>query len=521
MHLAVDLQDLTRRLFATANQLWTNTDLRPDQYAQPVLALIALRQMEAKFDLVDGELAKTFTGRLKATPGDYHGHGAVFLPSHARFSYLLGLPETENLAEALNEAMKAITEHNPDLAGVLPQGYGSLPNSVLRELLRILQPLKVDGDAYGTIFEYFMGEFASSYMQKGGEYFTPASIVKLIVEVLEPYHGRVFDPACGSGGMFVHSADFVRRHHKNPTREISLHGIEKMSDTQKLCRLNLAVHGLSGDIRIANSYYEDPHGLVGKFDYVIANPPFNQSEVDRDRLVTEAGHVDARFSLGIPTTNNANYLWIGLFNAALSERGRAGFVMANSASDAGGSEREMRRKLIESGAVDVIISTSPNMFLTVVLPVTLWFLDKRKAKGERADEVLFIDARHIFRQVTRAHRDFTPDQIEFLGNIVRLWRGEEEEVEAGSGPKMTGTFGDDGYRDIPGLCKVARRADIAAQGWSLNPGRYVGVAPGEQPGEEDFKERLEALQEELEGLNVEAARLQAVIAQSVAEMLAS
>ncbi|MFC3214187.1 type I restriction-modification system subunit M [Novosphingobium panipatense] len=517
--MQVDLQDLTRRLFQTANQLWANTDLRPDQYAQPVLALIALRQMEAKFDRVHADLSKTFTGRLKPTPGDYHGHGAVFLPAHARFSYLLALPEADDLSQALNEAMKAITEHNPDLAGVMPQGYGSLPNEVLRELLRLLQPLRIDGDAYGLIFEYFMGAFASSFMQKGGEYFTPASIVKLIVEVLEPYHGKIFDPACGSGGMFVQCAEFVKRHHKNPSREIGIYGAEKMQDNQKLARLNLAVHGLSGDIRIANSYYEDPHGMVGQFDFVMANPPFNQSEVDRSRLVTEAGQVDAKFSLGIPSINNANYLWIGLFNAALNETGRAGFVMANSASDAGGSEREMRRKLVESGAVDVIVSTSPNMFFTVTLPVTLWFLDKAKAKRERADEVLFIDARHIFRQVTRAHRDYTPDQIEFLGNIVRLWRGEEEELEAGSGERMTETFGDDGYKDVPGLCKVATRAEIAAQDWSLNPGRYVGVAPGEQVDDVDFKERLEALQEELEGLNAEAARLQAVIAQNVAEVL--
>ncbi|SIR30298.1 MULTISPECIES: type I restriction-modification system subunit M, partial [Acidiphilium] len=351
--MSVDLQDLSRRLFKTAEQLWTNTSLRPDQYAQPVLALIALRQMETQFDAVHAELSKTFKGRLKATPPDYHGHGAIFLPHHARLSYLISLPETENMAEALNEAMKAITEHNPDLAGVLPQGYGSLPNSVLRELLRLLQPLKITGDAYGLIFEYFMGEFASAFMQKGGEYFTPSSIVKLIVEVIEPYHGKIFDPACGSGGMFVHSAEFVRRHHKTPSREISVYGVEKMSDTRKLCRLNLAVHGLSGDIREANSYYEDPHNMVGKFDYVMANPPFNQSEVDRGKLVNEAGQVEPRFALGIPSVNNANYLWIGLFAAALNERGRAGFVMANSASDAGNAEREMRKKLVETGAVDV------------------------------------------------------------------------------------------------------------------------------------------------------------------------
>lgn len=517
--MAVDLQDLSRRLFATANQLWTNTELRPDQYAQPVLALIALRQMEARFDVVDAEIPRG--GRLgKPTPPDYHARGAVFLPPHARFSYLLGLSENENLAEALNEAMKAIAEHNPDLAGVLPQGYGSLPNSVLRELLRLLQPISIDGDAYGLIFEYFMGEFASAFMQKGGEYFTPSSIVKLIVEVIEPFHGRIFDPACGSGGMFVHSAEFVKRHNQNPARAISVYGVEKMSDTQKLCRLNLAVHGLSGDIRVASSYYEDPHQMVGKFDFVMANPPFNQKEVDTARLMNEAGHVDTRFSLGVPSVNNANYLWIGLFNAALSEKGRAGFVMANSASDVGNSEREMRKKLVESGAVDVIISTSPNMFFTVTLPVTLWFLDKGKKGTAREDQVLFIDARHIFRQIARAHRDLTPEQIEFLGNIVRLWRGEEVESGAGSADEMAAHFGDGNYRDIAGLCKAVTRADIAGKDWSLNPGRYVGVTAGEQPDDEDFRERLERLQEELEGLNVEAARLHDIIAVNVAGVLA-
>ena len=518
--MTVDLQDLSRRLFQTANQLWTNTALRPDQYAQPVLALIALRQMEAKFDLVGQELAATFTGRLKPSPADYQAKGAIFLPDEARFSYLLGLPETANLAEALNAAMKGLTEHNPDLAGVMPQGYGSLPNGVLRELLRLLAPLKVTGDAYGLIFEFFMGEFASAFMQKGGEYFTPSSIVKLIVEVIEPYHGKIFDPACGSGGMFAHSADFVRRHHKTPSQEISIYGTEKMADTQKLCRLNLAVHGLSGDIREANSYYEDPHGMVGKFDFVMANPPFNQSAVDRSRLMNEAGKVDARFALGVPTVNNANYLWIGLFYSALNDTGRAGFVMANSASDAGGNERDMRRALVETGAVDVIITTSPNMFFTVTLPVTLWFLDKAKANSDRVDQVLFIDARAIFRQISRAHREYTAEQIEFMGNIVRLWRGEAQELLAGSGVKMTEVFGTESiYRDVLGLCKVATRAEIEAQDWSLNPGRYVGVAAGEQVEDEDFKMRLEALQEELEGLNTEAGRLQAVIAQNVVEVL--
>jgi type I restriction enzyme M protein len=379
--------------------------------------------------------------------------------------------------------------------------------------------LKIDGDAYGLVFEYFMGQFASNYMQKGGEFFTPASIVKLIVEIIEPYHGMIFDPACGSGGMFVHSAEFVHRHHKSPSSEISIYGVEKMSDTLRLCRLNLAVHGLSGDIREANSYYDDPHKLIGRFDFVMANPPFNQSEVDRAKLVNDAGKVDARFPLGLPSINNANYLWINLFYAALNPKGRAGFVMANSASDAGASERELRKTLIETGVVDCIVAIGPNMFLTVTLPVTLWFLDKRKAKGPRGDKVLFVDARHLYRQVTRAHRTFDADHIEFLGNIVRLWRGEKVETEAGCGPRLAEAFPDGTYGDVVGLCKIASREEIATQDWSLSPGRYVGVAPGQKHDDEEFMERLEALQEELEDLNAEAARLQATIAQNVAELL--
>jgi type I restriction enzyme M protein len=484
-----------------------------------VLALIALRQMEAKFLQVDEELRPIFKGRLKPTPADYQARGAMFLPDNARFSRLLALPGNADLGAELNGAMEAIAEANPELRGVLPTGYKGLPSKVLAELLRLLAPVQIEGDAYGLIFEYFMGEFAASFMQKGGEYFTPASIVKLIVEVIEPYHGMILDPACGSGGMFVHSAEFVRRHHKTPNKELAIYGIEKMSDTLRLCRLNLAVHGLSGDIREANSYYDDPHKLLGKFDFVMANPPFNQSEVDRERLVSETGKVDARFPLGLPTVNNANYLWINLFFAALNATGRAGFVMANSASDAGGGEREIRRRLIETGAVDCIVAAGPNMFYTVTLPVTLWFLDRGKTSEARRDQVLFIDARHIFRQVTRAHRMFDPDHVEFLGNIVRLWRGEPVETAAGSGPKMKELFVDKGYRDVAGLCRVATTKEIAEQDWSLSPGRYVGVASGEQANDEEFRIKLEELQEELEQLNAEASELQVSIAQNIAELL--
>jgi type I restriction enzyme M protein len=293
-----------------------------------------------------------------------------------------------------------------------------------------------------------------------------------------------------------------------------------MSDTLRLCKLNLAVHGLSGDIRDANSYYDDPHNLSGRFDYVMANPPFNQSEVDQKRLVTESGAVSPRFPLGLPTVNNANYLWINLFYAALGPVGRAGFVMANSAADTGGSEREIRRRLIETGVVDCIVSVGPNMFYTVALPVTLWFLDKGKLRGPRVDHVLFIDARHLFRQVTRSHRTFDSDHIEFLGNIVRLWRGEAIENNMGGGERTLSEFPDGTYRDVSGLCKVATRNDIINEhGLSLNPGRYVGIAPGTTLDDEDFRVKLEELQEQLEELDTEAATLHKQISDHVAELL--
>lgn len=514
-----DLQDFSRTLFAAADQLWTNSTLRPDQYAQPVLALIALRQMEAKFEAVHAELAPQYKGRLKPAPADYQAKGAIFLPENSRFSRLLALPGTADLGAELNAAMKGIADANPDLAGALPLGYSGLPNNVLQELLRLLAPLKIEGDAYGLVFEYFMGQFASNYMTKGGEFFTPASIVKLIVEVIEPYHGTIFDPACGSGGMFVHSAEFVRRHHKSPSKEINIYGVEKMSDTLRLCRMNLAVHGLSGDLREANSYYDDPHKLIGRFDFVMANPPFNQSEVDKAKLVNAAGSVDARFPFGLPTTNNANFIWINLFYAALNPSGRAGFVMANSASDAGGSERELRKKLVETGAVDCIVAVGPNMFFTVTLPVTLWFLDKSKMKGGRRNNVLFVDARHLYRQVTRAHRTFDADHIEFIGNIVRLWRGENIETTEGSGDRTANAFPKGKYRDVPGLCKIASLNDIKTQDWSLNPGRYVGAAPGQSHDDEEFRAKLIAIQEELELLNVQARELEQDIATNMTEIL--
>jgi type I restriction enzyme M protein len=277
--------------------------------------------------------------------------------------------------------------------------------------------------------------------------------------------------------------------------------------------MNLAVHSLGGQVRQANTYYEDTFDCVGQFDYVMANPPFNVNKIDKTKL-----EGDARFPLGLPKSDNGNYIWIQLFYSALSDKGRAGFVMANSAADAGGSELAIRRKLIEDEAVDAVISVAPNFFYTVTLPCTLWFLDKGKRNGARAGKALFIDARKVFTQVDRAHRDFLPEQIEYLANIARLYRGEEAEVADGSEGLMAASFPDGKYVDVPGVCRVASVGEIEAQGWSLNPGRYVGIAEGVDDGFE-FAKRLEELNEELERLNEEAAILESQIGLTIAAIL--
>ncbi|CCF83430.1 type I restriction-modification system subunit M [Nitrolancea hollandica] len=507
--------EIEKRLWSAADELRANSKLKASEYSVPVLGLIFLRYADSKFAAVEQELAVPTTGRRKIGKSDYQARGILYLPETARFSNLLALPEGQDIGKAVNDAMRAIEEENDDLRGVLPKTYNRMENATLVELLKLLAsiPMDIEGDAFGKIYEYFLSKFAMSEGQKGGEFFTPTSIVKLIVEVIEPFHGRIFDPACGSGGMFVQSARFVENHLKNPGAEIMVYGQERVAETVRLCTMNLAVHGLSGDIREGNSYYEDLHESLGKFDFVMANPPFNVDRVDKERIKD-----DPRFPFGLPRVDNANYLWIQFFHSALNATGRAGFVMANSASDARGSELGIRKQLIESHAVDVMVAIGSNFFYTVTLPCTLWFLDKGKQHTARKDTVLFIDARPIYRQIDRAHRDFRPDQLEFLANIVRLYRGEEPETVNCSSALMAETFPDGQYRNVPGLCKSATLAEIEAQGWSLNPGRYVGVAD-RAPDDFDFAERLEELNEELEALNAEARELEERISDNVARLL--
>ena len=368
--------EIEKRLWDAADELRANSKLKSSEYSVPVLGLIFLRYADWKFTQAVETFRRSVSTTSRRTIGktDYQALGVLYLPDEARFSTLLNLPEGADIGKAINAAMTAIERENKDLDGVLPKTYTGLDNKTLVTLLKTFNiSMDGQGDVFSKIYEYFLGKFAMSEGTRGGEFFTPISLVTLIVEIIEPYHGRVLDPANGSGGMFVQSAGFVARHKKNPSTEISVFGQEKVAETVRLCKMNLAVHGLAGDIRQSNSYYEDIHNCVGRFDFVMANPPFNVDKVDRERIKD-----DPRFPFGLPKTDNANYLWIQIFYRALNETGRAGFVMANSASDARGSELEIRRQLIEAGVVDVMVAIGSNFFYTVTLPCTLWFSTKAK-----------------------------------------------------------------------------------------------------------------------------------------------
>ena len=447
------LKQLENDLWSAADTLRANSDLKASEYSTPVLGLIFLKFADNKYREHEPEILKEYdklkgTRREKPLPDIALEKCGFYLPDHARYDYLLTLPEQEDIAKAIKEAMEAIEEHKRELQGVLPQDEyarlirtdASIPGKLLKAFADI--PPNASGDMFGQIYEYFLGEFAKSEGQKGGEFFTPRSVVQLMVEIIEPYQGRVFDPACGSGGMFVQSAQFIERHRSDiagrngkngsnmPDGDIYVCGQEKTLETVKLARMNLAVNGLRGEVCQANSYYEDPYGSFGKFDYVMANPPFNVDDVSVSSV-----EKDPRFNaFGIPrnkskakkgdqgkeTVPNANYLWINLFAASLKPQGRAALVMANSASDARHSEAEIRQILIKQNFIDGMLTLPSNMFYTVTLPATLWFFDKAKTD----DRILFIDARNIFTQIDRAHRAFSDQQVQNIAIISHLRRGK-------------------------------------------------------------------------------------------------
>ena len=513
--MTTNRKQLHEKLWAAAEQLRANGSFKLNEISEPILGLIFLKFADVKFRHAKAELEAEYekmTGRKPPiTPDHYKQRGVPYIPAEASYMYLMNMPEGENIGKAINSAMKSVEEENRDLAGVLPQDFTSLSskpaenNRILLTLLKNFNqiPDDIDGDAFGEIYEYFLGEFARAEGQKGGEFFTPQSIVKLLVEVIEPYHGKIYDPACGSGGMFVLSANFVARHQKSKRsimEEVGMYGQEKGESNMHVAKMNLAIHGLSGKIELANSFYEDLHNSIGQFDFVLANPPFNVKGKDKNGQITiDPARLqgDKRYNFDLPLTgkgeiSNANYLWMQMFASALNEMGRAGFVMANSASDAGNKEKDIRSKMVEDGFVDVIISVGSNMFMNATLSCTLWFYDKSKRGTDREKKILFINAQDISTPIDRAHSAWTDEQTQEIANIVRRYRGEE-----GVGK----------YEDIKGRCKVATLDEIKANEYSLNPGRYVEIVEKEMD-DVDFDARMKELMEEFTSLTKEAYELE-------------
>ena len=683
------IEAIEKRLWGAADTLRSNSNYASNEYFMPVMGLIFLRHAYSRYLAVKDEIIDNLPKRggkvRELKKEDFSQRSAIFLRPEAQFDYLVALGDDRDRAKAVIEAMEWIESDYTTLKGELPkQEYRELDNEVLGQLLRALNPeelKQVKGDVFGRIYEYFLTQFADLKAHDNGEFFTPVSLVALIANVLEPDRGILLDPACGSGGMFVQSAHFLEDRQGNP-HSLTFKGLEKNPTTIRLAKMNLAVHGLEGDMQKAITYYEDPHELLGKADFVMANPPFNVDEVDEEKVKN-----DPRLLFGLPSVNknkkisNGNYLWITYFYSYLTDRGRAGFVMSSQASSAGGTEAKVREKLIGTGDVEMMVAIRSNFFYTRTVPCELWFFNRAKLPQHK-DRVLMLDARNIYRKVTRKIYDFSPEQLQNLLAIVWLYRGQEEkfldlmrdyldrtlssvnscfesvdgytkaialfrdkmtlfveklkdesspmaefeeslttlikdvEVFRGDGDRefalwqkqaaMTNTelnqavsrlaplaetsrdllkqadlvyklgcrvmdwcekeqsakdsdrwssrdvtkerkvadlarqkaveqlkqiryfhkqavwlterFPDGKYRDVQGLVKLVDRAELAANDWSLTPGRYVGVAPEEVDEDFDFEETLRDIHIELEGLNAEAVDLAAAIAQNFKEL---
>ena len=602
----INIRKLESELWESADLLRAGSKLTSNQYCMPVLGLIFLRYAYSRFMLVEAEILKDRPMRggrlLPVEASDFASRSALFLPREAQYAYLINLPENiadanltnwngepmTSLGEAVNNAMELVEQQSEQLAGVLPKTYTMFSDELLVELLRIFNNSALDevgGDIIGRIYEYFLNKFAKNIAQDDGVFFTPKSLVKMIVNVLEPTQGVLLDPACGSGGMFVQTGDFVEHAGMRANNTMTFYGQEKVEYNAQLCLMNLAVHGLTGVVKSgdeANTFYHDAHNLEGCCDYVMANPPFNV-----DKVKAESAQSAGRLPFGLPSVNknkevgNANYLWISYFYAYLNERGRAGFVMASSATDSQGKDKDIREQLVKTGHADVMVSVGNNFFYTKSLPCSLWFFDKGK-KEELRDKVLFIDARNYYTVVDRTLNEWSEWQLKNLNAIVWLYRGEVDKyralleeyagalgnrgfaaaletlegqkaqltaegketaaaaprkekkaVEADYAQKvadvetsivvakealwLTEKFGKGEYADIPGLCKVATLEEIEAKGYSLTPGAYVGVAPTEDDGV-DFHQRMTEIHKELLSLQAESNRLMETISKNWEEM---
>ena len=600
------IRKLESDLWEAADLLRQGSKLTSQQYCMPVLGLLFLRYAYSRFKKVEEEILKdrpVRNGRvMPVEPSDFAEKSALFLPQQAQYSWLVNLPEnipaagltSENgqpmnsLGEVVNHAMELVEAQSAQLTGVLPREYTIFSDELLAELLRIFNNNALDqvgGDVIGRIYEYFLSKFAPVVASDDGVFFTPKSLVKMIVNVIEPSSGTLLDCACGSGGMFVQTGDFVNQAGMSANKAMTFFGQEKVEYNAKLCLMNMAVHGLTGVIKSgdeANTFYHDAHNLEGCCDYVMANPPFNV-----DKVKAEATQNAGRLPLGLPAINsagefgNANYLWINYFYAYLNEHGRAGFVMASSATDSQSKDKNIRETLVKTGHVDVMISVGNNFFYTKSLPCSLWFFDKGKPETLQ-DKVLFIDARNYYTVVDRTLNEWTEWQLKNLAAIVWLYRGEtkkyqqllqeyrdvlgtddftvcqaglEEQIKAlrteakaavesaekrekkavqtaydGKITEMTemlnvakeaywlyDKFGEGEYADVLGLCRLADRKEIEEKGWSLTPGAYVGVAPVEDDGV-DFHARMKEIHAELLELQAKSNELMATISMNMEEM---
>ena len=602
----INIRKLESELWESADLLRAGSKLTSNQYCMPVLGLIFLRYAYSRFKLVEAEILKNRPVRggrvLPVEAGDFISRSALFLPREAQYAYLVELPENisaagltningevmNSLGEVVNNAMELVEQQSEQLSGVLPKDYTMFSDELLAELLRIFNNSALDevgGDIVGRIYEYFLNKFAKNIAQDDGVFFTPKSLVKMIVNVLEPTRGVLLDPACGSGGMFVQTGDFVEHAGMRANNTMTFYGQEKVEYNAQLCLMNLAVHGLTGVVKSgdeANTFYHDAHNLVGGCDYVMANPPFNV-----DKVKSESAQSAGRLPFGLPAVNknkeigNANYLWISYFYAYLNEQGRAGFVMASSATDSQSKDKDIREQLVKTGHVDVMVSVGNNFFYTKSLPCALWFFDKGKPE-ELRDKVLFIDARNYYTVVDRTLNEWSEWQLKNLNAIVWLYRREadkyralvEEYAEtlggrdftavlkqleeqkatltaegkeaAAAAPRkekkaveadyaqrvavveesiqiakealwLTEKFREGQYADIPGLCKVATLEEIKEKNYTLTPGAYVGVAPTEDDGV-DFHERMTEIHKELLSLQEESNRLMETISRNWEEM---
>ena len=603
----INIRKLEAELWESADLLRAGSKLTSNQYCMPVLGLIFLRYAYSRFKMMEAEILKNRPMRggrvLPVEASDFASKSALFLPKEAQYEYLVNLPADiasagltnqsghtmNSLGEVVNNAMELVEAQSEQLTGVLPKDYTMFSDELLSELLRIFNNSALDevgGDIIGRIYEYFLNKFAKNIAQDDGVFFTPKSLVKMIVNVLEPSGGVLLDPACGSGGMFVQTGDFVNATGMEANSTMTFYGQEKVEYNAQLCLMNMAVHGLTGVIKSgdeANTFYHDAHNLDGCCDYVMANPPFNV-----DKVNSESAQSAGRLPFGLPSVNakkefgNANYLWISYFYSYLNENGRAGFVMASSATDSSGKDRDIREELVKTGHVDVMVSVGNNFFYTKSLPCSLWFFDKGKPEAIQ-DKVLFLDARNYYTVVDRTLNEWSEWQLKNLNAIVWLYRGEVDKYHnllkeyqtvlgcelpfAEKAAQLTGEiaalraeakktvedaakrekkkvqaeydekisaleeiltiakeavwlyekFGEGKYDDIPGLCKVASRAEIKEKNYSLTPGAYVGVAPVAVDGV-DFSQRMGEIHRELLALQAESNELMQTISKDMKEM---